>query len=150
MHVYVAPLPVVAQVTCVEKMGSPSTLIEDTALGLCLNIHSVPRVQCDCFVQNQRSSALSRCSAPISFHPVKSVRDYLGFTRMLAARAEHHFGVNISEARSRWAEFQRESGGAEPENATGATSTSSTVVPGLAKTECHYNSGGCFSPRVWG
>ena len=135
--------------TCIEKRGAPSTLIEDTALGLCLNIHSVPRVQCDCFVQNQRGTALTRCGAPISFHPVKSVRDYLGFTRLLAARAEHHWGVNISEARSRWADFQqeamREALSAEPGNATANRSTD----PGLATAECHHDTGGCFSARVY-
>ena len=107
-------------------------MIEDAALGLCLNIHQTPRVQCDCFVQNQGTVAnkMKRCGAPISFHPVKSVSDYLGFTRWLSARAEHHLGVNISYAKSTWASWDAGPG-------PGAN---------FATRECQITGVGCFPP----
>lgn len=76
-------------VTCTERIGAPSPLIEDTAVGLCFHIHAIPRVQCNCFTQNVHRGQAFRCPSPISLHPAKSAREYLGFTNMVTARAAY-------------------------------------------------------------
>ncbi len=113
------------RVTCVERVGAPSTLIDDVSFGLCLHLHRIPRVQCDCFVNNGHRGQGFRCSAPISLHPAKTPREYVGFSRVLAARAGHFWGVNISSYALRWRNL-----------ALGTTSA------------CQPDGTGCFPPHI--
>ena len=78
-------------VMCVERLGAPSTLLEDTSFGLCLHLHGIRFVQCDCFAthlaHHSKAAHSFRCMAPISVHPLKRSRDYLEFNELMRARA---------------------------------------------------------------
>ena len=80
---------VATNVTCVEGLvGTPSTLLEDTAFGLCVHLHRVPFVQCSCFGFNtERSNAFSACERPISVHPVKHSATYVRVAEEMRALA---------------------------------------------------------------
>lgn len=90
---------VATEVTCVDYVRSrfggtwpgPSTLCEDVSFGLCLHLHDVPFVQCDCMsdvTSAFRTNWLfERCARPVSVHPVKDGPEYLKFWRKLSQRA---------------------------------------------------------------
>ena len=81
---------------CIERVATtvtctgpwPSPLLEDAALGMCLHLHAVPLVQCDCFGTNfHRPSEVFRCGRPMSVHPVKNATNYPRFHRLISERA---------------------------------------------------------------
>lgn len=86
-------------VLCVEAKGTPSTLLEDANVGLCIHLLSIQLVQCDCITHRaagQHGDPLPtadffRCASPLSSHPVKRGEGYLAVAQMLRRRADWRY-----------------------------------------------------------
>ena len=94
-----AALSRIVGASCIEAMalnvtffnrGVPSTLLEDTAFGLCLHVHAVPLVDDQCeFIHAMKKLRpnLGKCEkTPISSHPIKKPDIYIEEARRLRLR----------------------------------------------------------------